>query len=53
MKLVDATYDADEWSLVPINFGNTLDSESKNYWNSLVSIAPIHPSIRDHVEDKP
>lgn len=63
MKLVGATYDADEWILMPLNAdkemiyrvqegADILPPRIGRIYKMFIAAAPIHPSIRDHVEDK-
>ena len=62
MKLVDATYDADEWQLVPkkpteawqLNLarGDCEWDTGMDVIAAVIAAAPIHPSMRDHVEGK-
>ena len=53
MKLVDATYDADEWVLVPIfsdiGYERSWIYSVQKAIADYISFAPRHPSIRDHV----
>ena len=56
MKLVDATYDADEWVLVPKepteNMYEHIACGIEHQLINAIAAAPIHPSIRDHVGNR-